>query len=165
MAYLILKLLFLTPVLEGVVAPLVFVFLGQRVGPLLFYIRSRNELVQEMTYLHTWEYKKIRYLEEKDKFKELLKEEYIESFKKAAKKLKHKSVFFVTNQWVAENVLIPLEEEGILKLFPLKTVEKIQAVEKLVFVSSMYVYRHLFDMKFWRKIFKKEKVTRFLIKF
>ncbi|MDI3530120.1 MAG: hypothetical protein PWQ23_1939, partial [Thermoanaerobacter sp.] len=52
-----------------------------------------------------------------------------------------------------------------LKLFPLKTVEKIQAVEKLVFVSSMYVYRHLFDREFWDKIFRKEQVTKFLIKF
>lgn len=155
----------MTPVLEGILAPLIFVFLGQRVGPLLFYIRSKNELVQEMAYLHTWKYKKIRYLEEKDKFKELLKEEYTESFKKAAKKLRHKSIFFVTNQWIAANVLIPLEKEGVLKLFPLETVEKVQAVEKLVFVSTIYIYKHLFDMKFWKKIFRKEKVTRFLIKF
>lgn len=165
MAYLLFKLLYLDFVIEAVLAPLLLFSLGIRVEPLLFYIRPTNTLIQDIKYRHTWKYKKIRYLEEKDRFKKLLQEEYIESFRKAAKRLKRKSVFFVTNQWIAQNVLIPLEKEGIIKFFPLETVEKVQAAEKLVFVSTGYIYKHLFDIKFWRKIFRKEKVTKFLIKF
>lgn len=165
LAYLIFKLLGLDFVIETVLAPLLLLPLGFRVEPLLFYIRFKNVLIQDVKYIHTWKYKKIRYLEEKENFKKLLQEEYIESFKKAAKKMRNKSVFFVTNQWVVQNVLITLEAEGVLKFFPLETVEKVQAAEKLVFISTRYIYKHLFNIKFWRKIFRKERVTKFLIKF
>ncbi|MGH2331130.1 hypothetical protein [Thermoanaerobacter mathranii] len=165
MAYLLFKLLCLNPIIEVLLAPLLLFPLGIRVEPLLFYIRFKNELVQDVKYMHTWKYKRIRYLEEKESFKELLQKEYIESFKKAAKKMRNKSVFFVTNQWIVQNVLIPLETEGVLKFFPLETVEKVQAAEKLVFISTGYIYKHLFDIKFWRKIFRKERITKFLIKF
>lgn len=165
MAYLLCKLLFCDFLIDTFTQLVLRLIGGKRITKLLVYIPLANEIVQEIPYAYTTRYKKIDYLKNSNEFKKLLIEDYQNSFRKTAEMFKGKSVKFVTNKFIFRNVLVPLYEEGILKFAIVTTSKKKQIPEKLVFISPFYIYSHLFDRTFWRKIFKTEEVSQYVLTF
>lgn len=159
MAYIVFKLLFLDLILEAITKFILVITGARRVSDVL--VLWGGELVQDPTFKCLSKLRHIDYMKQEEFKKQIIKL-YIESFYKI-KSVTKKKVIIKTNTFIYKNVLVPLEEQGLIKIATGRTKLKRQPSEKLIFISTYYVWRHMLDSQFWKKVMRKEKVTKYVI--
>lgn len=126
--------------------------------------RYKNCLNQCLSYRGYWKYWRIDYFNEKDRLKKEIKNDFKNDFIKLSQICKGGVIKVGTNEWVYDNVIKELGS-GYEVLIDDKSKKSIpQCLEKLELMSSITVWKNIFNSKFWKTVFRDEVMHTYYVK-